>query len=341
MSRNVYVNIKKEYDRRQKLAMDELMARQEKVYEKFPQIEKIDGTIRYAGLKYNKALLAGSISPNDAYCSLKAEVEGLRKDRSAQLQLYGYSADYLDSVYTCAKCKDTGYISTDIEPGGLCSCHRQLIINNIYSQSNLMLTGAESFESFDESLYSDITDERRYGIRNSPRKQIIGIKENSISFIENFSSTNVKHLLFCGPTGVGKTFLAECIAAELMRKGITVLYQTAPVLFNSINEYRQKAFKYEACENEAYNNILNVDLLIIDDLGTESPSAARYAELLTILDTRSANNLRRPCKTIIATNIDLKKLFDYYDERIVSRIVGGFDIFRFAGDDIRKLKSTQ
>ena len=116
-----------------------------------------------------------------------------------------------------------------------------------------------------------------------------------------------------------------------------MLYFTAPVLFNTIYEYRYNSVNSEEWDPSAYNNILESELLIIDDLGTESPTATRYAELLNILDTRTANNMRRPCKTIISTNIDLRSLFEYYDERIVSRITGSFDIYLFAGDDIRNI----
>lgn len=81
-----------------------------------------------------------------------------------------------------------------------------------------------------------------------------------------------------------------------------------------------------------------VELLIIDDLGIEPSSPARYAELLTILNTRQINNLTRPCKTIISTNIGPKQLFEFYTERVVSRIVGYFDRLMFVGEDIRTLK---
>ncbi len=132
--------------------------------------------------------------------------------------------------------------------------------------------------------------------------------------------------------------MCNCIAAEVIKQGITVLYQTSPVLFSTIAEFKQKAFRDGYFRDDAYDRIFDVELLIIDDLGTEPPSPARYAEFLTILDARRSNGLSRVCKTIISTNISPKELYDYYDERSASRIIGGFDMFRFAGEDIRRFR---
>ncbi len=62
----------------------------------------------------------------------------------------------------------------------------------------------------------------------------------------------------------GKTFMSNCIAQELLQSGKTVLYQTAPVLLESVIDYKMSKQK-ETLDN-IYQNVLNVDLLIIDDL---------------------------------------------------------------------------
>ena len=90
-----------------------------------------------------------------------------------------------------------------------------------------------------------------------------------------------------------------------------------------------------------YKSIFDADLLIIDDLGIETQSAARYAELLNILNTRQSNNMVKSCKTIISTNISIEELYEHYTERVASRITGFFDVIRFAGEDIRRLKKLQ
>ena len=129
----------------------------------------------------------------------------------------------------------------------------------------------------------------------------------------------------------GKTFMSNCIANEILKKGKTVLYQTAPVMLDTIIDYR---FNKGNISRDFYDNILNVDLLIIDDLGTETINNMKFTELFNIINTRLLN-CHKQTKTIISTNLSLDNLFSTYDERIVSRIVGNYDICYFFGDDIR------
>jgi DNA replication protein DnaC len=338
MNENVYNLIKSEYQKRQKDSYDELVVRRNEVYIKVPRIEEIENQIHTVGIKHSKMILLGTSPSDTAIDELLSIVENLKEEKKQLLFEYGYPSNYLEMTYQCPACKDTGFIES--EGGtGKCSCYKQLLINQLYSQSNLSLITKENFGSFNESLYSDRVDETKYGIKVSPRENIIKIRERCERFIDNFSMTEEKNLFFSGPAGVGKTFMSSCIACELLNRGITVLYQTAPVLFNIISEYKTKSVKDAEYQDESYRNIFEVELLIIDDLGTESPTAARYAELLTILNTRQTNSLAKPCRTIISTNIGPKKLFEYYTERVASRIIGCFDRLMFAGDDIRSLNA--
>ena len=338
-SLNIHQFIKNEYEKKRKRAQDQLEERKAELYYHIPRLEEIEREIHAAGLKYNKAILLGTVPSDSAAARLSSTIEQLRKERSELLAANYYDKDYLNPVYECQKCSDTGIVaSPDGDGDTLCICYRQLLINHLYDQSNICIAGNGGLECFNTEFYPDTVNEEKYGIKKSPRRQITGILDNCRNFIKNFGSPDIKNLLFCGPTGVGKTFMAVCLSMDLMRSGHTVLYQTAPALFNTIYEYRYNSNNNEDYDSSLYKNILETELLIIDDLGTESPTAMRYAELLNIIDTRMSNDIKRPCKTVIATNIDLKKLFEYYDERIVSRITGGFDIFRFAGDDIRMKK---
>ena len=62
--------------------------------------------------------------------------------------------------------------------------------------------------------------------------------------------------------------MSNCIANELLKKGKTVLYQTSPVLLESVIDYKMS--KNKSSLDNIYNSVLNCDLLIIDVLGTES-----------------------------------------------------------------------
>ncbi len=337
MSKSIRETIKNKYDKKQQQVYDTLMRKKDAVYSKVPAIKDIDNNIQLLGIKYNKMILLSGYPSDKAINELSSKISCLKNEKERLLTASGYSPDYLEPVYSCKLCKDTG----QIENGNVlesCSCYKQYLIDLLYKGSNLRLIGRENFEFFDESFYPDAANESKYGIKKSPREHILGIKERCLKFIENFDSPEERNLYFCGPTGIGKTFMASCIAAEILNRGKTVLYQTAPILFDTISEYKLKAFREEAFDDNCYKNIFDVELLIIDDLGTESRSSARYAELLNILNIRQLNNLSSPSKIIISTNIEPDKLYEYYTERVASRIIGCFNFFKFAGEDIRRIK---
>ncbi len=127
--------------------------------------------------------------------------------------------------------------------------------------------------------------------------------------------------------------MSNCIANEILKKGKTVLYQTAPVLLESVIEYKMSKSK-NTLEN-IYDSVLNTDLLIIDDLGTETLNSMKLSELFTIINTRILNLNNKITKTIISTNLNINDIFNHYEERIGSRIAGYYDIYYFFGDDLR------
>ena len=122
--------------------------------------------------------------------------------------------------------------------------------------------------------------------------------------------------------------MSNCIANELLKNGKTVLYQTAPILLENVINYKMSKQK-DSLDN-IYKSILDSDLLIIDDLGTESLNSMKLSELFTILNLN-----HKPTKTIISTNLKNNDIFNNYEERIGSRIAGYYDIYCFFGDDLR------
>ena len=127
--------------------------------------------------------------------------------------------------------------------------------------------------------------------------------------------------------------MSNCIAKELLKKGKTVIYQTAPVLLDSVIDYKMNKQKNNS-EN-ILQSVLNADLLIIDDLGTESLNSMKLSELFNIINTRILNLNQKITKTIISTNLNIQDIFRNYEERIGSRIAGYYDIYCFFGDDLR------
>ena len=127
--------------------------------------------------------------------------------------------------------------------------------------------------------------------------------------------------------------MSNCIASSLLKNGKTVIYQTAPILLENVIDYKMS--KPKDSQNNFYKSILDADLLIIDDLGTESINSMKLSELFTILNARILNLNNKITKTIISTNLSINDIFKYYEERIGSRIVGYYDIYYFFGDDLR------
>lgn len=133
--------------------------------------------------------------------------------------------------------------------------------------------------------------------------------------------------------------MSNCIAAELIKNGKTVLYQTAPILLESVIDYKMS--KQKNPSENIYKSVLEADLLIIDDLGTESLNSMKLSELFTIINTRILNLNNKITKTIISSNLNIKDIFRNYEERIGSRIAGYYDIYYFFGNDLRFNKTNR
>lgn len=340
MNRDIHNIITREYEKMQKQAVDIAEQHKEELYSKIPRLLEIDEQINQLGIKYNRLILFSKGSTSELSLALTNDIEVLNNEKINLLKINGVDIEYLKPQYKCSKCSDTGYVS-DVSRFKRCSCYKQQLISHLFANSNITLTGNECFENFNELLYPDDVNPDKYGIIISPRENINNIKERCIEFTKNIDDPNQKNLFFSGRTGVGKTFLSFCIARELLNQSRTVLYLTAPMLFDTITEYKMKAFKEDNFNDDKYQSIFSVELLVIDDLGTETLSDARYAELLNILNARQTRDSVSACKTIISTNMGPKKLFELYSERVASRINGLFDRLLLAGRDIRSLNSIK
>ena len=206
------------------------------------------------------------------------------------LNSIGERAKKIIPNYECKKCNDTGYIlngnSTE-----MCSCLKQKIYDIEYNKSNMSNLEKQNFNNFNLNFYSDEINKQKYNSDISPRENIKLIKNICDKFINNFDNTEQRNLLFTGNTGLGKTFLSSCIANELLKKDKTVLYQTASVMLDTIISYR---FGKPNVSKDIYDYLLNVDLLIIDDLGTEGVNNMKLVELFNILNIFSSLSVVSP-----------------------------------------------
>ena len=319
-----------EYDKKRDEAIRQAEKRKQSLYSQIPRLEEIDSEISLLTIRTSKTLLMQK--DNSLLKDLNKKIDLLRKEKQNLLKKNQIEENFFLPQYECMNCKDTGYLETSNYISSMCNCLKQKLFNIEYNKSNIYNLASQNFDNFKINYYSDKADPDKYHSDLSPRENIKLIYDISQKFLENFENPNEKNLLFTGNTGLGKTFLSSCIANELIKKGRTVLYQTAPVMLDEIINYR---FCKDSSQNDFYGHLLNVDLLIIDDLGTECMNQMKFTELFNVLNTRLLNQSNKVTKTIISTNLSLQNLYSNYDERIVSRLVGYYDICYFFGDDIR------
>ncbi|MCL2377446.1 MAG: ATP-binding protein [Defluviitaleaceae bacterium] len=319
----IFKEAMRELEKQRLQAQKALNARQGFLYEKLPNIKKIDDEMADIGLYLAKLVLKRDTA-NEAD-ALRARSENLAQEKARILYDNGYDDAFFLEVYNCADCKDTGYLQQKH-----CHCLKQRLIAKYYEMSNLSkVLERENFDAFNINYYSDVID-IACGI--SPRDNINRIWTTSLKFVENFDK-RFENMLFYGPTGLGKTFLSNCIAKELLDAGKTVLYTTAAQLFKMVEDARFN--RGEMAENATYlSMVLDVDLLIIDDLGTEFSTVVTNSELFNFINTR----LLSKSSTIISTNLAPSNFEEYYSDRITSRIFGEYTLLSFIGDDIRIAK---
>lgn len=329
MNNAILTNILKEYEKKRLSAEKDLEKRKIKLYSENPRLQEIDDELSKIGISTAKSLIMSNSS--ELLKDLNNKVDYLKKEKLEILSSLNLPSDYLLPNYSCKLCNDTGYIKDNYN-SIMCNCLKQEIFNMEYNKSNLANLEYQNFKYFSDEKYSDKIDKEKYNSEISPRENINLIKNICLKFIENFDDPNEKNLLFTGNTGLGKTFLSSCIAKEIIQKDKTVLYQTAPIMLDTIIDYK---FNKNNISDTTYKNLLDVDLLIIDDLGTESLNNIKFSELFNIINTRLLNQNNKSLKTIISTNLSLPILNKTYGERITSRLIGNYNICRFFGDDLR------
>lgn len=333
MDSYIYKQIKREFDMKRQMRIKEANIKKEQIYINNPKLSDLENQINILAIKSARIMLnADELTKQIEKENIELKLNKLEQNITKELKSIGIKKEDFEPKYDCKRCKDTGML-TESGKVKYCPCFTQEIINKTYKQSNMLKLEEENFETFDLCYYSKKVDKEKYGIEKSPFENIECIKNVTRKFCENIDSNGQKNILFVGNTGIGKTFLANCIAKELINKGKTVVYQTAPILMDKVIEYKF-SYNKSGIEKEQYEKIFDVDLLIIDDLGTETMSNVKFTELFNIINTRLLKNK----KILISTNLTLNQLYNEYDERVMSRLIGNFTICKFVGEDIRLKK---
>ena len=320
LSSQQYQSIMERYEQLRKESRLELEARREKVYQAIPEYRELELSVGSTAVDRLHSLLNGD---ETALASMHTHVEEVRRRKKALLRQAGFPDDYLEPIYHCPQCKDTGYIETENHFREKCHCllqqELQLEIPALYEQSNLQnVLSRENFSTLSYAYYE-----------GEDLEHFQGAVEISKNFIENFVK-DYQNILFCGTVGTGKSFLSNCIANELLKKGRSVIYFSSIGLFDLLARYNFDS-REKGNLSKLYENLYDCDLLIIDDLGTEVTNAFVASELFSCLNER---HIRRKA-TIISTNLNLKELSSRYSDRVLSRITGNFTLCKITGPDIR------
>lgn len=315
LTNSEYDTIQREYNAiqaRNRRIMDE---RREEVFSCCPAYEEAADAVSSLSLEYGRKLLAGD---EDAVSTYKEALAALSAKKAHLLTGAGFPTDYLDPIYDCPDCQDTGYVNSR-----RCRCFNQRIINLLYEQSNLQkLLDEENFSvlSYDYYKGDDLTNFKK-------------AVESSLQFVKNYPD-EYKNLLFFGTVGTGKTFLSKCVAREMLNRGHSVIYFSATALFNMLAQYSFDTNNKEMLY-KTYEDLYNCDLVIIDDLGTELSNTFTNSQFFTFINER---HLRQK-PIIISTNLNLEELKTRYSERIFSRLTSNFIFRKFSGPDIRACKN--
>ena len=326
--KTAFAKIINEYEQAQDNAAFQLENRKAKVYAQIPAVAEIDQKLAKIGASLPRLALAGDTQgiaqARDLSNQLKAERGALLKATVGE--------DYLTITHRCSHCQDTGYIQTAMgRAASRCTCLTQRLIEEYYALSNMKeVLKYENFDNFDFRLFSQDVNPST-GL--SPGTNMENVYRLATKFVENFDG-EFANLFLYGETGLGKTFICHCIAKDLLDRGKTVLYLTAPRLCKVLEEYRFKREKTTEETENMLSAIDEVDLLILDDLGAEMGTIVTAAALFDIINQRLL--LRK--HTVISTNLSPGQLPNQYSDRLASRFAGNYQMIKFFGEDIRLKK---
>lgn len=324
LNNSQYDSIIRTYEQKQLHNRDILDKHYATAYEKLPQLKELHLAISELSIKQARKLIDGDES---ALAELKVQLKALSQEAKDLLTAGGFPTDYLDPVYSCTDCKDTGYIGNK-----KCHCFQKAIIDMLYTQSNLKyILQEENFDTFSFSYYSTNHIDPKTGA------SALANMEKAYMAARDFVATFGKefHNLFLyGDTGVGKTFLSNCIAKELIDTSHSVIYLSSFELFDTLAKSK---FGKDEAAGQMNEHIFDCELLIIDDLGTELANSFTVSQLFLCLNER----LLRRKPTIISTNLSLEALVEIYSERTFSRITSNYTMLKLTGDDIRIKKKLR
>ncbi|MBP3646566.1 MAG: ATP-binding protein [Clostridia bacterium] len=321
-SEQILLQLHQEYARRREDNMILFEQRQDEACQRCPGLRELLSARHASVMAGVRATLLTARKDASRASGLASQMADMNRRITEKLKEGGLPENYLQPVYTCPACRDEGYI---YDPSRrMCDCLKKAFNRRLLEESGLA-GDAHTFESFDETLFSDEPDER--GL--SQRKAAVAIRNACLQYADSFPETPVRDLLLMGKSGLGKTFLLQCIAHRVAQRGFLPTYTSAYRLF----ELARKA--YIENDSEILAPMMEAPLLLIDDLGTEPlMNNITVTQLFNLLNERQMAGRH----TVISTNLTMSEMQERYTERITSRFLDATGCRRllFIGGDIRR-----
>ena len=243
----------------------------------------------------------------------QSRIAAISAERKTTLIALGLPANYLDPIYTCPKCRDTGEVGDDVKR--LCACALKKMQED--ERAGSRINDRETFAAFDETLYPG--DEQK--------RQALNMRRFSERYVSSLPSPEKPNLLILGLSGRGKSYFGNAIAYAAIEKGVCTLKATAYQCIQSVLDGIDR-------REEGVGPYLKTPLLVLDDLGTEAMVPNVTIEtFFRILNERGADRL----PTVLISNLDREGLYERYGERVASRMLDGAltNVVLLKGDNLR------
>lgn len=334
LSNSDYNRVMRDYDSKQYKSNLLYLERKRKLYESIPELKLLDEEITTSFATLAKDAIR--LSSEDFSLQTKLLSKKKKEIRDKKLSLmkkHGFAFDYLTDIYECPDCKDTGFIDSQ-----KCHCFNRTT-ESLFKNREVLTKLPENakFSLFNENYYSK--DDFHPETGKSSRDNALQALKQAKDFVKNFNLSPLNMLIY-GNTGTGKTFLAGCIANELITEGTSVSFVTAFQFYNLFETVRfKKAEQDDLKAEDSIRTMMQSDLLVLDDIGTEVVNNFTLTKLYEVINDRLTDKK----STIITTNFDLTTIKKVYSERILSRLVGHYQFTKLTGNDIRfimNLKTT-
>ena len=285
------------YQRAREQALEECRLRQEAVYARFPRLREITEARKALTYQLGRSLLAQE-DPQSTRKAYAANMQALLREERALLKENNIPPAFLEPVWRCDACQDTGYVTGEDGVKRMCACLTQRMLAEQFTQGQV--SRRERFETFQEDIFP------------TPRQRKATCKARDIckDYAERFPGNNPPGLLILGQAGLGKSFLLNCVAVRVLERGYSVLSLPA-------YDYMQ-AVLAALRDRQPMPDFHAPDLLILDDLGAEPMLNNITRENLTnLLDARQRQGLA----TAFSSNFTREQIINEYGERFAFRLL--------------------